>query len=86
MNAVIYARYSSDSQREESIEGQIRECTEYAKEDIIRAEKDIEMAVDQYKKSNCMHAIVISQTTYSLEKFYIIEEIIGNEIKKNVDF
>ena len=28
MKAVIYARYSSDSQREESIEGQIRECTE----------------------------------------------------------
>ena len=26
MNAVIYARYSSDNQREESIEGQIREC------------------------------------------------------------
>ena len=31
MKAVIYARYSSDSQREESIEGQIRECTEFAK-------------------------------------------------------
>ena len=30
MKAVIYARYSSDNQREESIEGQIRECTEYA--------------------------------------------------------
>ena len=29
MNGVIYARYSSDGQREESIEGQIRECTEY---------------------------------------------------------
>ena len=27
MKAVIYARYSSDNQREESIEGQIRECT-----------------------------------------------------------
>ncbi|MEE1066036.1 MAG: recombinase family protein, partial [Acutalibacteraceae bacterium] len=26
MNAVIYARYSSSSQREESIEGQLREC------------------------------------------------------------
>jgi len=26
MNAVIYARYSSDNQREESIEGQLREC------------------------------------------------------------
>lgn len=30
MNAVIYARYSSDNQREESIEGQIRECTAFA--------------------------------------------------------
>ena len=30
MKAVIYARYSSDSQREESIEGQLRECLEYA--------------------------------------------------------
>lgn len=30
MRAVIYARYSSDNQREESIEGQIRECMEFA--------------------------------------------------------
>ena len=30
MKGVIYARYSSDNQREESIEGQIRECREYA--------------------------------------------------------
>ena len=30
MRAVIYARYSSDNQREESIEGQLRECKEYA--------------------------------------------------------
>ena len=29
MKAVIYARYSSDNQREESIEGQLRECTAY---------------------------------------------------------
>jgi len=35
MKAVIYARYSSDSQREESIEGQIRECTEYAQRSNI---------------------------------------------------
>ena len=35
MKAVIYARYSSDNQREESIEGQLRECTAYcAKNDI----------------------------------------------------
>ncbi len=30
MKAVIYARYSSDNQREESIEGHIRECMEFA--------------------------------------------------------
>ncbi|MCH5316246.1 MAG: recombinase family protein [Eubacterium sp.] len=36
MKAVIYARYSSDNQREESIEGQLRECREFAeKNDII---------------------------------------------------
>ena len=35
MNAVIYARYSSDSQREESIEGQLRECGEYAERNGI---------------------------------------------------
>ena len=35
MNAVIYARYSSDSQREESIEGQLRECGEYAQHNGI---------------------------------------------------
>ena len=45
MNAVIYARYSSDSQREESIEGQIRECTEFAeKNDMVVIEHYIDRA------------------------------------------
>ena len=35
MKAVIYARYSSDNQREESIEGQIRECTAFAEKNEI---------------------------------------------------
>ena len=35
MNAVIYARYSSDNQREESIEGQIRECAAFAEKNGI---------------------------------------------------
>ena len=35
MKAVIYARYSSDNQREESIEGQIRECTSFAEKNGI---------------------------------------------------
>ena len=41
MKAVIYARYSSGNQREESIEGQLRECYEYAKYN------DIEI-IDEY--------------------------------------
>ncbi|MBR4910380.1 MAG: recombinase family protein [Clostridia bacterium] len=36
MTGVIYARYSSDNQREESIEGQIRECKEFASKNDIQ--------------------------------------------------
>lgn len=35
MNAVIYARYSSENQREESIEGQLRECNQFAERNKI---------------------------------------------------
>ena len=46
MNAVIYARYSSAEQREESIEGQLRECKEYAeKENITVVNTYIDRAV-----------------------------------------
>ena len=36
MNGVIYARYSSDNQREESIEGQLRECMAFADKNDIQ--------------------------------------------------
>lgn len=36
MRAVIYARYSSDNQREESIEGQLRDCMQYAEYNDIQ--------------------------------------------------
>lgn len=35
MKGVIYARYSSDNQREESVEGQIRECKAFAEKSGI---------------------------------------------------
>ncbi len=35
MKAVIYARYSSDNQREASIEGQSRECAAFAEKNGI---------------------------------------------------
>ena len=36
MIGVIYARYSSDNQREESIEGQLRECKAFAEKNDIQ--------------------------------------------------
>lgn len=36
MNAVIYARFSSHTQREESIEGQVRECKNFAEKNNIK--------------------------------------------------
>lgn len=50
--AVIYARYSSDNQREESIEGQIRECREYAeKHDILIVGEYIDRALSGAKEA-----------------------------------
>ena len=43
MTAVIYARYSSDNQREESIGGQIWECTAYAEKNGITV-KEVRVA------------------------------------------
>ncbi len=44
--AVIYARYSSDSQTEQSIDGQLRVCTEYAKShDILILDTYIDRAM-----------------------------------------
>ena len=38
--AVIYARYSSERQTEQSIEGQLRVCQEYAKRENISLSSD----------------------------------------------
>ena len=35
MRAAIYARYSSDNQREQSIEDQVRVCKDYARKNNI---------------------------------------------------
>ena len=44
--AVIYARYSSDNQTEQSIEGQVRVCKEYAeRNDILVVDSYIDRAM-----------------------------------------
>lgn len=43
--AIIYARYSSERQTEQSIEGQLRVCYEYAKEnDLVIVQEYIDRA------------------------------------------
>ena len=64
-NAVIYARYSSHTQREESIEGQLKVCYEYARQNNINPYKilaemfdkgyiDYETRIDHHKKKRAM--------------------------------
>ena len=59
MNAVIYARYSSDNQREESIEGQLRECLAYAQKNNLTI-------VNQYIDRAFLSLIHISEPTRPL--------------------
>ena len=44
MKGVIYARYSSDNQREESIDGQVRECKAFAEKNGIQI---VEVYIDR---------------------------------------
>lgn len=52
---------------------------------VIEKEDDVFKALEEFNKSQLKKLLLISQTTYSLEKFYIIEEIIKNELGKNID-
>lgn len=52
----------------------------------INKENDTFKALEDFKKTKLNKVLLISQTTYSLESFYIVEEIIRNELNKNVEF
>lgn len=52
---------------------------------VIEKEEDTIKALEALEKSQIKKLLVISQTTYNLEKFYIIEEIIKNELPRNVE-
>ena len=52
--AVIYARYSSDSQSEQSIDGQLRVCKEYAERENI---KIVDTYIDRAMTSTRVSAI-----------------------------
>ena len=63
--------------------GTISHCTENSY--IIEKENDTFKALEKLEKSGIKKLLVISQTTYSLEKFYIIREIIKNELPRNIE-
>lgn len=52
---------------------------------VIEKEDDVFKALDKFQKTKIEKLLVISQTTFSLEKFYIIEEILKNELPKNIE-
>lgn len=52
---------------------------------IIEKEDDALKALEKLEKTEIKKLLVISQTTYSLEKFYIIREIIENELPRNIE-
>ena len=52
---------------------------------VIEKEDDAIKAIDKILKSKIQKILLIAQTTYSLEKFYIIEEILKNELPKNIE-
>lgn len=79
MKAVIYARFSSHNQREESIDGQLRECNEFAKNNkievignyidrAISAKTDNRPEFQRMIRDSCAHqwdAIIV----YELDRF-----------------
>ncbi len=65
MNAVIYARYSSSSQREETIEVQIRECTKFAEQNgytVLRSYIDKAISGTTDKRPDFQQMIQDSKT------------------------
>lgn len=59
--------------------GTISYCGEFA--DIIEKEEDIEVVLEKFKNSNISNLLIISQTTFSMEKF----ELICKKIKERLD-
>lgn len=95
-NAVIYARYSSDRQREESIEGQIRECRAFASTngyEIIGIYTDRALSARTDQRPDFLRMIADSDRhifqfviVYSLDRFSrsrYDSAIYKNRLKKN---
>ena len=94
--AVIYARFSSDKQREESIDGQIRECTKFAEDqglEVIGTYIDRAMSARSDNRPDFLRMIADSARgqfqyviVYQLDRFSrsrYDSAIYKNKLKKN---
>lgn len=52
---------------------------------IIEKKEETYLALDKLEKSGIKKLLLISQTTYSIEEFYNIKEIIENKLPKNIE-
>ena len=63
--------------------GTISYCGENA--DIIEKEDDIEIAISNFKNSGIKKLLIISQTTFSMEKFEKILQVIKNDVESDIE-
>ena len=62
--AVIYARYSCDAQTEQSIEGQLHVCKEYAeKNDLLVVDEHIDRAARSAKQAHGIELTCVKSPT-----------------------
>ncbi len=74
MKGVIYVRYFSDNQREESIEGQLRECKEYAEcNDISSLRTYIDRALSAKTDNRPEFQYMIKDSAKGLLMLYLSE-------------
>lgn len=53
---------------------------------IFEKEEDIPKAIEAFEKSKKKKLLLLSQTTFSLERFHKIEEILQKKIEENITF
>lgn len=53
---------------------------------VINLEDDIEQVIEEIKKIESKKVLLISQTTYSLEKFYRIEKLLKEKLPEDIQF
>ena len=75
-NAVIYARYSNDTQTEQSIEGQIHVCTEYAqRHGIVVVDTYIDRAISGKTENRPQFLRMISDSSSGLYDIVLVYKL-----------